>query len=52
MINFTHDSPDLDVRKKALDMAMEMISSKNVEEVVTLLKKELTKTVDQDYEKV
>lgn len=31
---------------------MEMISSKNVEEVVMLLKKELSKTVDQDYEKV
>lgn len=31
---------------------MEMVSSKNVEEVVMLLKKELSKTVDQDYEKV
>lgn len=31
---------------------MEMVSSKNVEEVVLLLKKELTKTVDQEYEKV
>jgi len=45
-------SPDLDVRKKALEIAMEMVSSKNVEEVVLLLKKELTKTVDQEYEKV
>ncbi|RPB28270.1 putative coatomer complex beta chain [Terfezia boudieri ATCC MYA-4762] len=44
-------SPDLDVRKKALEIAMEMVSSKNVEEVVLLLKKELTKTVDQEYEK-
>jgi len=48
----TLDSPDIDVRKKALDIAMEMISSKNVEEVVLLLKKELTKTIDQEYEKV
>lgn len=31
---------------------MEMVSSKNVEEVVLLLKKELTKTIDQEYEKV
>ena len=31
---------------------MEMVSSKNVEEVVLLLKKELTKTLDQEYEKV
>ncbi|KAI5853585.1 adaptin N terminal region-domain-containing protein [Tricharina praecox] len=44
-------SPDIDVRRKALDIAMDMVSSKNVEEVVMLLKKELAKTVDQDYEK-
>ncbi|KAL2172891.1 hypothetical protein VTG60DRAFT_69 [Thermothelomyces hinnuleus] len=44
-------STDIDVRKKALDIALEMISSKNVEEVVLLLKKELSKTVDQEYEK-
>ncbi len=44
-------SPDIDVRKKALDIALEMVSSKNVEEVVLLLKKELSKTVDQEYEK-
>ena len=45
-------SPDLDVRRKALSIAMEMVSSKNVEEVVMLLKKELSKTVDEQYEKV
>ena len=45
-------SPDIDVRKKALDLALEMISSKNVEEVVLLLKKELSKTIDEQYEKV
>jgi len=44
-------STDIDVRKKALDLALEMVSSKNVEEVVLLLKKELSKTVDQEYEK-
>ena len=44
-------SPDIDVRRKALGIAMNMVSSKNVEEVVLLLKKELTKTVDQEYEK-
>lgn len=45
-------SPDLDVRRKALSIALDMVSSKNVEEVVLLLKKELTKTVDEQYEKV
>jgi coatomer subunit beta len=44
-------SPDIDVRRKALRIALEMVSSKNVEEVVLLLKKELSKTVDQEYEK-
>ena len=45
-------SPDLDVRKKALGIAMEMVSSRNVEEVIMLIKKELSKTVDEQYEKV
>ena len=44
-------SADIDVRRKALEIALEMVSSKNVEEVVLLLKKELSKTVDQEYEK-
>ncbi|KAK9234329.1 adaptin N terminal region-domain-containing protein [Lipomyces kononenkoae] len=44
-------SPDIDVRRKALDIALEMISSKNVQEVILLLKKELSKTIDQEYEK-
>ena len=44
-------SPDIDVRRKALGIALDMVSSKNVEEVVLLLKKELSKTVDQAYEK-
>ena len=45
-------STDIDVRKKALSIVLEMVSSKNVEEVVMLLKKELSKTVDEQYEKV
>ncbi|RMD40841.1 hypothetical protein DV735_g4319, partial [Chaetothyriales sp. CBS 134920] len=44
-------SPDLDIRKKALGIALEMVSSKNVQEIVLLLKKELSKTVDEQYEK-
>ncbi|KFY36763.1 hypothetical protein V494_04988 [Pseudogymnoascus sp. VKM F-4513 (FW-928)] len=44
-------SPDIDVRRKALELALDMVSSKNVADVVLLLKKELTKTVDQEYEK-
>lgn len=37
-------SPDMDVRKKVLEMALEMISVRSVEEVVLVLKKELAKT--------
>lgn len=44
-------SPDLDVRRKALSIALEMVSSKNSQEVIMLLKKELSKTVDEQYEK-
>ncbi|PHH92067.1 hypothetical protein CDD83_9093 [Cordyceps sp. RAO-2017] len=44
-------STDIDVRRKALAIALDMVSSRNVEEVVLLLKKELSKTVDQEYEK-
>ena len=45
-------SPDMEVRRKALAIALEMISSRNVEEVVGFLKKELVKTLDGQFEKV
>ena len=45
-------SPDIDVRRKALDIALEMVSSRNVKEVVAFLKKELIKTHENEYEKV
>ncbi|KAF2430547.1 Coatomer, beta subunit [Tothia fuscella] len=44
-------SPDLDVRKKALDIALELVTSRTVDEVVLLLQKELRKTIDETYEK-
>lgn len=44
-------SPDLDVRKKVLKIALGMVSSRNVDDVVNYLKKELTKTVNQQFEK-
>ncbi|EEB10658.1 Coatomer subunit beta, putative [Pediculus humanus corporis] len=37
-------SPDLEVRKKTLNLAMELVSSRNIEEMVLVLKKEVTKT--------
>ncbi|KAJ3331044.1 coatomer subunit beta [Blyttiomyces sp. JEL0837] len=44
-------SPDIDVRRKCLKIAMDMTSSRNVDEVVAFLKKELIKTQDLEYEK-
>jgi coatomer subunit beta len=45
-------SPDIEVRRKAIRIALEMVSSRNVQEVVLFLKKELGKTQDDSYEKV
>ncbi|CDK25632.1 unnamed protein product [Kuraishia capsulata CBS 1993] len=41
----------MDVRKKALDLTLELVSSRNVEDVVKLLKKELQKTASSNEEK-
>lgn len=45
-------SPDMEVRKKCLHIALAMVTSRNVEDVVLFLKKQLTRTLDGDYEKV
>jgi coatomer subunit beta len=42
---------EVDVRRKTFRIAMETVSSKNAQEVVMLLKKELRNTVDEQYEK-
>ena len=42
----------MDVRRKALEIALDMVSSRNVEEVIGFLKKELIKTLDGTFEKV
>ncbi len=45
-------SPDLDVRKKAIDISLKMVSSRNVEDVIKLFKKELSKTLEgNNYDK-
>lgn len=50
-IGFAH-SPDIEVRRKCLKIALEMVTSRNVNDVVGFLKKELVKTHEQEYEKV
>lgn len=39
------NSEDIDVRSKALDICMDLVTSRNIEDVVQLLKKELQNTV-------
>ena len=48
----THYSADIEVRRKATNIALSMTSSRNVEDVVSFFKKQLQKTQDQDDEKV
>ncbi|OXB35937.1 coatomer beta subunit [Cryptococcus neoformans] len=44
-------SLDMEVKRKAIGIALEMVSSRNVEEVVLFLKKQLQGTLDQDFDK-
>lgn len=37
-------APDLEVRKKTLNLALDLVSSRNIEEMVLVLKKEVVKT--------
>uniref|UniRef100_H2ZHQ3 Coatomer subunit beta n=1 Tax=Ciona savignyi TaxID=51511 RepID=H2ZHQ3_CIOSA len=39
-------SPDLEVRRKTLDLALDLISSRNVEDLVKFLEKEVTKSAN------
>lgn len=52
LLNLTLSSPDLEVRRKTLSIVLSMTSSRNVEEIVMFLKKQLQKTQDQSFEKV
>ncbi|TFK38623.1 coatomer protein [Crucibulum laeve] len=44
-------SADMEVRRKAMSIVLSMTSSRNVEEVVQFLKKQLQKTQETNYEK-
>jgi coatomer subunit beta len=45
-------SPDMEVRRKCLNITLAMVTGRNVEDIVGLLEKQLTKTLELDYEKV
>jgi len=42
----------MEVRRKAMGIVLSMTSSRNVEDVVLFLKKQLLKTQEADFEKV
>jgi coatomer subunit beta len=42
----------MEVRRKAVKIALNMVTGRNVQEVVLFLKKQLAKTSEGDYEKV
>ncbi|KAH9297610.1 hypothetical protein KI387_029292, partial [Taxus chinensis] len=44
-------SPNLDIRRKTLDIALELITPRNIDEVVMTLKKEVVKTQSTELEK-
>ncbi|XP_022754422.1 coatomer subunit beta-1-like [Durio zibethinus] len=44
-------SPNLDIRKKTLDIVLELITPQNINEVVLMLKKEVVKTQSGELEK-
>lgn len=44
-------TPDLEVRRRAVGIALTMVSTRNAEEVVAFLNKQLVKTLDTEYEK-
>ncbi|OIW08879.1 hypothetical protein TanjilG_05854 [Lupinus angustifolius] len=44
-------SPNLDIRRKTIDIALELITPRNIDEVVMMLKKEVVKTQSGEHEK-
>jgi len=44
-------SPNMDIRQKTLDIALDLVSPKNIEEVILVLKKEINKTQSKEFDK-
>jgi coatomer subunit beta len=42
----------MDIRQKTLDIALDLVSPKNIEEVILVLKKEINKTQSKEFDKV
>ncbi len=46
------NSPSMDIRKKTLDFALDLVSPRNIDEIILVLKKEINKTQSQEEDKV
>lgn len=44
-------APNMDIRKKTLDISLDLITQRNIDEVVQVLKKEVMKTQSKELEK-
>ncbi|KAL7425059.1 coatomer subunit beta [Cryptotrichosporon argae] len=44
-------SPDMEVKRKAIGVALDLVTSRNVEDVVLFLKKQLQSTVETEFDK-
>jgi coatomer subunit beta len=44
-------TPTLEIRRKTLDIALDLVTTKNIDEVILVLKKEINKTQAKEYEK-
>jgi coatomer subunit beta len=42
----------MDIRQKTLDIVLDLVSPKNIEEVILVLKKEISKTQSKEFDKV
>lgn len=42
----------MDIRRKTLDIALDLVNPKNIDEVISVLKKEINKTQSKELEKV
>jgi len=45
------NSPHMDIRKKTIDIALDLVNIKNIEEVILLFKKEINKTQGSEVDK-
>lgn len=45
-------TPNMDIRKKTLDIALDLVSPQNIDEAILYLKKEIAKTQSAGFEKV